>query len=334
MVEPGAADCITDVPGIRLGHAQHEAGHTGCSVVLVERGAIAGVDIGGSAPGTRETEMLNPTNMVMGVHAVLLTGGSTFGLSAASGVQEFLVENEIGYRASTGVVVPIVPTACIFDLDVGKPRIYPNHDMALAACRAASRDPSPQGSYGAGIGATCGKALGSDLAMRGGVGSASGKLPGGVIVGALAVCNAWGDVLNRRNEIVAGARRADGGGFLDTEAWLTEQRHLETRYFGMDTTLCVVATNAVFSREQMTKIAMMAQDGIARATRPSHTLFDGDVVFALSSLGDRQSDVNIVGSLAAQLVSRAIVRGVKAANQAAAAARGADDGGPKGAGSE
>lgn len=314
MVQPGDADCITDVAGVRLGHAHHEAGHTGCSVVLAERGAIAGVDIGGSAPGTRETEMLNPTNMVMGVHAILFTGGSTFGLSAASGVQEYLVENEIGYRASTGVVVPIVPTACIFDLDVGKPRIYPNHDMALAACHAASRDPSPQGAVGAGIGATCGKALGSDFAMRGGTGTASGKLPGGVIVGALAVCNAWGDVTDLRGDIVAGVRRPTGDGFLGTEEWLTQQTHLETRYFGMDTTLCVVATNAVFSREQMTKIAMMAQDGIARATRPSHTLFDGDVVFAMSLLGDRQSDVNIVGSLAATLVSKAIVRGVMAAN--------------------
>lgn len=310
------ADCITDVPGIRIGHAQSEAGHTGCTVVLVEKGAMAGVDIGGSAPGTRETEMLNPTNLVMGVHAVLLTGGSTFGLSAASGVQDYLVEHDIGFHASSGVVIPIVPTACIFDLDVGKPRIYPDPKMALAACQGADRGPSPMGAVGAGIGATCGKALGSELAMRGGIGTASGRLPGGVVVGVLVVCNAWGDVVNARNEIVAGARSPQHDGYLDTESWLCSQSSLETRYFGMDTTLCVVATNATFSREQITKVAMMAQDGIARATRPSHTLFDGDVVFSLSLGQEHRSDMNIVGSLAARLVSRAIVRGVRAANAA------------------
>ncbi len=173
------------------------------------------------------------------------------------------------------------------------------------------------GSVGAGTGATCGKALGSDYSMRGGLGTASASLPGNVVVGALAVCNAWGDVLNLRGEIVAGARDpASTDRLLGTERWLLEQPGLETRYFGMDTTLCVVATNAGFSREEMTKIAMMAQDGIARTTRPSHTMFDGDVVFSLS-VGHERSNVNIVGALAATLVSRAIIRGVRAANQAA-----------------
>jgi len=276
------------------------------------------VDIGGSAPGTRETEMLNPTNMVMAIHAVLLTGGSTFGLAAASGVQAYLAEKDIGFRASTGVVVPIVPSACIFDLDVGKPRIYPDHAMALQACRAAREDLEAQGAVGAGIGATCGKALGTASAMRGGLGVASTVLPGGVVVGALAVCNAWGDVVNLRNEIVAGARDPGSGQHIDTERWLCEQTELDMRYFGRDTTLCVVATNAAFSREQMTKIAMMAQDGIARATRPSHTLFDGDVVFGLSA-GDRSGDVTIVGAAAARLVSQAIIRGVRLVNEPARA---------------
>lgn len=310
----GDADCITDVPGILVGHAHSEAGHTGATVVLAERGAIAGVDIGGSAPGTRETEMLNPTNMVMGIHAVLLTGGSTFGLAAASGVQRWLVEREVGFSASTGVVVPIVPTACIFDLDAGEPGIYPDPEMGYRSAEAAVREPSPIGSVGVGIGALCGKALGSDRAMRGGLGTASLRLTGGVVVGAIAVCNSWGDVVNPRGEIVAGARTPTGE-FLHTEAWLEEQSRLDTRYFGMNTTLCCVATNAAFSREQMTKIAAMAQDGIARTTRPSHTLFDGDVVFALSLLGEAQSDVNIVGAAAARLISRAIVRGVRAASR-------------------
>lgn len=313
--QPSLRQCITDVPGILVGHAQSEPGNTGCTAILCEHGGVAGVDLGGSAPGTRETEMLNPTNMVMSIHAVLLTGGSTFGLAAASGVQSFLVEHDIGFHASTGVVVPIVPSACIFDLDVGKPHIYPDHEMGYRACSAAVAQPSPLGSVGVGTGATCGKALGSDYAMRGGLGAASAMLPGNVVVGALAVCNAWGDVVNLRGEIIAGARDpASQDRLLDTERWLLQQKSLETRYFGMDTTLCVVATNAGFSREEMTKIAMMAQDGIARTTRPSHTMFDGDVVFALS-VGHAHSNVNVVGALAATLVSRAIIRGVRAARE-------------------
>lgn len=314
---PPLSDCITDVPGIRVGHAQSDDGHTGCTVILSEQGAIAGVDLGGSAPGTRETDMLNPTNMVMSIHAVLLTGGSTFGLAAASGVQSYLVEHDIGFHASTGVVVPIVPTACIFDLDVGRPRIYPDHQMGYRACGAAQAHSTAVGRVGVGAGATCGKALGSDYAMHGGLGAASATLPGNVVVGALAVCNAWGDVVNLRGEIIAGARDPRSPEqALDTERWLLEQPRLEARYFGMDTTLCVVATNAGFSREEMTKIAMMAQDGIARATRPSHTMFDGDVVFALSTghHAPSVSNVNIVGALAARLVSQAIIRGVRAAN--------------------
>jgi L-aminopeptidase/D-esterase-like protein len=311
-------NCITDVPGIRVGHAHSREGHTGCTVVLVEGGGIAGVDIGGSAPGMRETEMLNPTNMVMSIHALLLTGGSTFGLSAAGGVQKFLVEQDIGFRASIGVVVPIVPTAVIFDLDIGKPRIYPDEEMGYQACLDAKASPTKHGRVGVGIGATCGKVLGSDRTMYGGLGAASAILENEVKIGALAVCNAWGDVCNpRTGKIVAGAQNPKKPGeFLDTEEYICGQSKIDTRYFGMDTTLCVVATNAVFSREQTTKIAMMAQDGIARAIRPSHTQFDGDVVFALSLGRDRgpRIDVNIAGTLAARLIEEAIVRGVCAAN--------------------
>lgn len=312
---PPSVGSITDVPGIRVGHAQSEAGHTGCSVVLCDPGAVAGVDLGGSAPGTRETEMLNPTNMVMRMHAVLLTGGSTFGLTAAGGVQRWLAEHDVGYHAATGVVVPIVPTACIFDLDVGKPRIYPDAAMGYAACEGATDEAGELGAVGVGAGALVGKALGTDQAMRGGLGTCSTTLEGGVVVGALAVCNAWGDVIDPGDgRIVAGARaHGPAGGFLDTDDWLTRQHHLDTRHFGMNTTLCVIATNARFSREQVTKIAQMAQDGIARATRPSHTLFDGDAVFALSC-GDVPADVTVVGATAARLAWKSIVRGVLAAN--------------------
>ena len=311
--------CLTDVPGVRIGHAASTVGHTGCTVVLVEPGAIAGVDIGGSAPGMRETEMLNPTNMVMRIHAVLFTGGSTFGLNAAGGVQQFLQERDIGFTASTGVVVPIVPSAVIFDLDVGKPRVYPDRAMGLAACEAATDATSPEGRVGVGVGATVGKVLGSELAMRGGLGTASVRLSNGVTVGALAVCNAWGDVVDpRHSAILAGAKNPeDSDRFLDTESHIFGQTELATRYFGMDTTLCIVATDGLFTREQTTKIAMMAQDGIARVIRPSHTMFDGDVVFALSTLGRpaQSVDVNVVGSVAARLVETAVVRGVCIANE-------------------
>lgn len=320
-------NCITDVPGVRVGHAASTAGETGCTVVLAEHGAIAGVDIGGSAPGMRETEMLTPTNMVMRIHAVLLTGGSTFGLSAAGGVQQFLQDRDIGFTASTGVIVPIVPSAVIFDLDVGKPRIYPDGAMGLAASEAAVPRASPEGRVGVGTGATVGKVLGSEHAMYGGVGTASIRLANGVVVGVLVVCNAWGDIVHpRTGRLLAGARRPEPGAtvppLLDTESYIAAQTMLGTRYFGMDTTLCVIATDAAFTREQSTKVAMMAQDGIARAIRPSHTMFDGDVVFALS-LRSRSNvapspsmlvDVNIVGSAAARLVESAIVRGVCIAN--------------------
>lgn len=317
--------CITDVPGLRVGHAASTAGKTGCTVVLAEHGAIAGVDIGGSAPGMRETEMLTPTNMVMRTHAILLTGGSTFGLNAAGGVQQFLQERDIGFTASTGVIVPIVPSAVIFDLDIGKPRIYPDRSMGLAASEAAVTDASPEGRIGVGVGATVGKVLGSEQAMYGGVGTASVRLANGVTVGVLAVCNAWGDIVHpKTGRILAGARGGGSEGgtegaegeLLDTESYIAGLTELGTRYFGMDTTLCVVATDGAFTREQITKVAMMAQDGIARVIRPSHTMFDGDVVFALSTrsrAGEPVAasvDVNIVGSAAARLVETAIVRGV------------------------
>lgn len=308
-----ASGCITDVPGVKVGHAKSEPGYTGCTVLLFDKGAIAGIDIGGSAPATRETELLNPTNMIMKIHAILLTGGSTFGLGAATGVQHYLWEREIGYKASTGVVVPIVPSAAIFDLDVGRPHIYPDYAMGYAACLNVAEGPSEQGLVGAGSGATCGKALGSEHSVRGGLGTASYTFDDGIVIGALAVCNAWGDVIDPDNrEILAGARDPDNPDrFINTSQHITQMRTFDTRFFGMDTTLCVVATNAAFSREQVTRLAMMAQDGIADVIHPSHTMFDGDVVFALS-LGDKELDVNIAGSVAARMVAEAIVRAVLA----------------------
>lgn len=249
------------------------------------------------------------------MHAVLLTGGSTFGLNAAGGVQQFLKERNTGFHASSGDVIPIVPTAVIYDLDVGSSQIYPEKEMGYAACAAASSKPCAQGPFGVGIGATCGKILGSEYTMRGGLGTASFRFDNGIVIGALAVCNAWGDVVDvDTGKILAGTRNPKRKrSFLNSEAYLLTQTKLHTRFFGMDTTLCVVATNARFSREQVTKLAMMAQDGIARAIRPSHTMFDGDVVFALSA-GNKKVDINIAGSIAARLVAHAINRGVTASN--------------------
>jgi L-aminopeptidase/D-esterase-like protein len=259
--------------------------------------------------------------MIVRIHALLLTGGSTFGLNAATGVQRFLQDKHIGFHASTGVIVPIVPTAAIFDLDVGRPQIYPDPAMGYAASAGATTEASQQGAIGAGLGATCGKVLGSEYAMRGGFGTASLRASDGLAIGVAVVCNAWGDIIDPDSGmIVAGARSPQQcDEFLDTERFMRTQRRIETRFFGMDTTLCVVATNARFSREQVTKLARMAQDGIARAIRPSHTLFDGDVVFALS-LGDKEIDVNIAGSIAAQLVVGAIIRGVRMSNDGSATA--------------
>lgn len=309
--------CITDVPGVLLGHAESAAGKTGCSVVLVEKGAVAGVDIGGSAPGTRETDMLNPTNEVMSINAIMLTGGSTFGLETAAGVQKYLQEKEIGFRASTGVIVPIVPTAVIFDLDVGKPQIYPDKAMGYEACQNAVSTRSRQGVVGAGYGALCGKILGSDKAMKGGLGTASLEFPNRIKVGVVAVANPWGDLVDTTTgNILVGAKDPDRPDeFLNTEEYMARLGEFDNRNFGMDTTLCVVATNARLTREQATKVAQMTQDGIARCIRPAHTMFDGDVVFVLST---RPSGVvvdhNVIGTVAARLVEQAIVRGIVVAN--------------------
>jgi len=315
---PKEHGCITEVDGVLVGHATDLESKTGCTAILFENGAVAGIDIGGSAPATRDTEMLQPTNMIERIHAIMLAGGSTFGLRTTDGAQAFLREKGVGYHSSPGVVIPIVPTAAIFDLVVGKPDVQmtPDRRMGLEACRSASKEVSPEGSIGCGTGATCGRILGPDYAMKGGLGSSSITLADGVTVGALVVCNAWGDVVDPdTGTMVAGARSPETNELLDTEAYMFTGGKIETPHFGSNTTLCVVATNAGFSREQITKVANMAQDGIARAIRPSHTFFDGDVVFAVATRAvETQVDLNIVGALGARLIARSIVHGVSIAN--------------------
>jgi len=301
---------LCDVPGIRVGHAQDEAARTGCTVILPERPAVAGVDVRGSAPGSREIEALKPVRLVQEIHGILLTGGSAFGLDASGGVQKYLEARGIGYDVQV-TKVPIVPTAVIFDLAVGDAKVRPTAAMAYRACEEASPVETRVGRIGVGCGATVGKIRGVQHSMPGGVGMASWK-SGNIVVGALVVVNALGDVIDpQHGKIIAGAKNDDGS-FLNTTAYLKSHFLSPFKSWG-HTTLAVVATNAKFNRDGATKIAEMAQDGLAYVIRPSHTLFDGDMVFAMS-VGDESADVMAIGAIAAELVAEAIVQAVKVSN--------------------
>lgn len=318
-------NAITDVPGIEVGQAQDEDALTGCTVILCRKGAVGGVDVRGSAPGTRETDLLNPINLVNKVHAIVLAGGSAFGLDAASGVMKYLAENNIGYGVGS-VRVPIVPAAILFDLGIGNPSRHPDPEMGYAAVSSATSGPVAEGNAGAGTGATIGKIFGNAGAMKSGLGTASIKLAGGVWVGAIVAVNAFGDVLDHlTGQIIAGARPAKfgplvvggAGKFADTQKvmqTLTGRTILSLATNG-NTVIGVVATNARFIKAQAAKIAQMAQDGLARSIRPAHTMLDGDTIFALAT-GQKKADVSIVGTYAAEAMSLAIVRAVRAAKTA------------------
>ncbi len=302
---------ITSVKGVLVGHSTHPQEATGCTVILCPEGATAGVDIRGSAPGTRETELLRTTFMVRKIHGVVLTGGSAFGLRTVDGVMQYLYEKGIGYRAGE-VIVPIVPAAVIFDLNPTRRVQIPDAQMGYQAAESAATD-YEEGLVGAGRGATVGKILGMDYAMNGGLATWGMKIGNGIYVGALVVVNALGDVVNpETGKIVAGARNPNGAGFLNTFEYMT-QGSFTAPIRGTNTTLAVVVTNAGLDKEMINKVAQMAQNGIARATSPAHTMFDGDVVFALS-VGDQKADVNIIGEAAAVAVSRAIVKAVQLTN--------------------
>ncbi len=303
-----ASGSITDVPGIRVGHVHDERALTGCTVILPEECAQIGVDVRGSAPGTCEIEAIRTVRLVPCAHAVLLTGGSAFGLEAVSGVRRWLEERGVGF--DTGIVrVPIVPAAVIFDLGVGDPAVRPDARWGYKVCEASSREENRQGRVGAGIGATVGKLLGQEKAMWGGLGMASESV-GDVTVGALAVVNALGSVVDPSSGRVVAGPRGEDGTPLDSAEILRGQ---VTFPFPTNTTLAVVATDAALTREQATKVAQMAQDGLARAIRPAHTMLDGDIVFALS-VGDKQLDVTALGAVAADVVAEAIVRAVQVSN--------------------
>jgi L-aminopeptidase/D-esterase-like protein len=307
-------NAITDVPGIKVGHATNTDAITGCTVVLCEKGAVGGVDQRGGAPGTRETDLLRPMHMVEKVQAVLLTGGSAFGLDAAGGVMAYLEERKIGF--DTGVAkVPIVPAAVLFDLGIGDPKIRPDAAMGRAACEAASSGPVEQGSVGAGTGACVGSLFGPGFQMKSGIGSASIDLGGGLVVGAIMAVNAAGDVIDPgTGQIMAGALKPpQGKEFADTLASLkTLAGKTILSMIGRSTVIGVVATNAALTKEQANKVAQMAHDGLARAIRPAHMMFDGDTIFALST-GGKAGNVNLIGAYAAEMAAQAILHAVTSA---------------------
>jgi L-aminopeptidase/D-esterase-like protein len=298
---------ITDVAGIKVGHHTDPIGATGCTVVLCEQGATAGVEVRGAAPGTRETDLLRPGHLVQQIHAVLLAGGSAFGLDAASGVMKYLEEQGCGF--DTGVArVPIVPAAILFDLAIGDPSARPDAHAGYQACLAASAGPLQEGTVGAGTGATVGKLLGMDHAMKGGLGTASERIGDGITVGAVVAVNCFGDVVDwRTGETLAGARKTDGG-YLNT-AQAIKGSLASTILRFTNTTIGVLATDARLSTEEANKVAQLAGNGYALTIRPT-TMLDGDALFVIST-GDRRSDVSAVGAAGAEVVAEAIVRAVK-----------------------
>jgi L-aminopeptidase/D-esterase-like protein len=299
---------LCDVPGVLVGHATDHEGLTGCTAVLFERSAVVGVDVRGSSPGTRETDRLGPIGMVRDTHALLLTGGSAFGLAAADGIVKFLEEKGVGLDIGVAKI-PLVSAAVIFDLMSGSPDARPDAAMGYEAAAAASDGDFDQGSVGAGTGATVGKMLGLESAMKGGLGSASVDLGDGLVVGSLAVVNAVGDVRDERGEILAGPRRVDGT-LTDSEELMPQT--VDRMRWGQNTTLGIVATNARLTKPAATKVAQMAHDGLARAIYPVHTSVDGDVVFAAAA-GEVETAPDIVGAWGARTMQEAILRAVRSA---------------------
>ena len=301
-----------EIPGIKVGHAQNIEAATGCTVILCKKGAVAGVDIRGGAPGTRETDLLDPVNMVDKVHGVLLTGGSAFGLDAAAGVMEYL-ENK-GYGFDVGVTkVPIVVGAVLFDLGIGDFKIRPDKAMGYDACIDTETDNCRlEGNIGAGTGATVGKLFGIGRSMKSGLGSHYIQV-GDLIVGAVIAVNSFGDIIDPKNgNIIVGALGDDGRTFINSEDVMIDNYNGDKGEFGENTSIGVVITNAQMTKGQAKKVASMAQDGYARTLRPAHTMVDGDTVFTLAT-GEIITDISVIGILAARAVEQAVLNAVKEA---------------------
>lgn len=307
---------LTSIPGFRVGHAQDLEALTGCTVILCPPDTVGGVDQRGGAPGTRETDLLHPMHLVNQVNAVLLTGGSAFGLDAAAGVMRFCEENKMGFNAGLASV-PIVPAAVLFDLGIGDPKVRPDAEMGYQACQNATEEAIPEGNVGAGTGAIVGRILGPKMATKSGIGTASIDLGGGGKVAALVAVNAFGDVIDPDSgEIIAGARGIKG--YADTLKIMKSFVGKKVMSFASgpeNTVIGVIATNVKLNKEGITRVAQMAHNGLARTIRPAFTLLDGDTVFALSA-GEVKIDQNIVGAYAAAAYQEAILRAVRNAEKA------------------
>ena len=312
-----AAGAITQVGGIEVGHFTDTRRPTGCTVIIARgpdgSGAVAGVDVRGAAPGTRETDLLHPSNLIERVHAVLLAGGSAWGLDAASGVMQWLEEQHIGLPVGYGLV-PIVPAAVLFDLPVGDFRIRPDAKSGYRACGAASRTAPQEGNVGAGAGALVGKIFGMERAMKGGIGTASITVDG-ITVGAIVACNALGDVLDpATGRVMAGARTPDGLALMDSRSAIIAGQSATPVLAGTNTTIGVVATDAILTKAQAHRLAQVSHDGLARAINPVHTMSDGDTMFALGTgAAGKAAGMMLLGTLAAEVTARATVRAVLAA---------------------
>ncbi len=310
---------ITAIPGVSVGHYTDAENLKGTTVVrFAAGGATAAVDVRGSAPGTRETDLLDPVNLVNTVNAIVLSGGSAYGLDAASGVMACLEDENIGFPVGEGLVVPIVPAAVLFDLDIGSAKVRPSAKWGFQACKKADTLPVKMGNVGAGTGATVGKSLGKSRAMKSGLGSALIRLPNGVLVGAIVAVNALGDVIEAE-KIIAGVRGDETGSFLSSVKIVLEQE-IKDVFPGSNTTIGIVVTNIPLGKTQLKKVAQMAHDGMARAINPTHTMYDGDTVFAVSIPSQKNAPkatsanvVNLAGVAAAEALEKAIINAVQQA---------------------
>jgi len=307
------AGAITDVAGIEVGHFTDTRRPTGCTVVIAREGAIAGVDVRGAAPGTRETDLLAPTNLIDRAHGILLAGGSAWGLDAATGVVQWLEEQGVGFSVGPARL-PIVPGAVLFDLLVGDASIRPDAAAGYRACELASARSPAEGNVGAGTGTAVGKVFGIERAMKGGIGTASVTVDG-ITVGALIACNAMGDVIDPdTGQVIAGARTRNGKALLDTRRALLRGEPHKVLLAGTNTTIGVIATDAVITKVQAARLATMGHDGLARSINPVHTMADGDTLFALGTgRAGRSIGMMLLGTMAAEAVALAVVRAVRAA---------------------
>lgn len=301
---------INEIEGVKIGHAQHDAGGTGCSVVICEKGGVAGVDVRGGAPATRETNALDPVNLVETIHGVVLSGGSAYGLDAASGVMAYLEEKKVGFDVQVGVV-PIVCGASLFDLVVGDPKIRPDKEMGYAACVNAEKNLILEGNIGAGTGASVGKILGIDRAMKSGLGVFAAEV-GDLKVGAIVAVNALGNIVDEKGEFIAGVLDEQKKQIINAEQALCGLHTKDANLFSGNTTIGVIITNGKMTKSMATKVASMAHDGYARSIHPVHTMNDGDTIFTLGT-GEVEANLDIMGVLAGKVMEKAIIRaGIKA----------------------